>query len=310
MEYLRSSSQIMDLSSCPLSFEHSPAPRNGVSSISLAAPQSNGVAERAIRTEIDILRQDIFLALLTYHSMPVPDLGVSPAELAMGRKLRISMPTLPSMLMPHTINYDRVWECDHAFKQHQKQCFDHHHGTWPLPELHPGDPVLLKRDGKKEWKWPAEVVHLVTPHSYLLHTDGGELKHNCKHIRMHPVHVQQPASSQTPSTYGQHQSASILQSTASCNSWLLHQTWFGSLHLQDSHHPQSTVLVPVRQCTLQQDSWSSCSTSRSPSVNQHCAEYVRVAKVKACECDHSDGYFHFILVIVHTQKQELMKISW
>ena len=82
------------------------------------------------------------------------------------------------------------------------------------------------------------------------------------------------------------------------------------LHLQDSHHPQSTVLTLVRQSTLQQDSRSSCSTSKSPSVNQHCAEYVRVAKVKACECDHSDGYFHFILVIVHTQKQELMKISW
>ena len=61
---------------------------------------------------------------------------------------------------------------------------------------------------------------------YLLHTDGGGLRHNCKHIRMHPVHVQQPASSQTPLTYGQHQSTSILQSTASCNSWPPHQTWF------------------------------------------------------------------------------------
>lgn len=57
---------------------------------------------------MDILRQDIFLALLTYHSKPIPDLGISPAELAMGRKLHISWPTLPSMLMPHTINYGRV----------------------------------------------------------------------------------------------------------------------------------------------------------------------------------------------------------
>ena len=40
--------------------------------------------------------------------------------------------------MPHTINYYQVREHGHALKQCQKQCFDYHDGTRPLPELHPG----------------------------------------------------------------------------------------------------------------------------------------------------------------------------
>ena len=62
-------------------------------------PQSSGAAERAVKTVNEIFRQDdIFLALLSYRSTPIPDLGTSPAELAMGRKLRTTMPSLPSTL--------------------------------------------------------------------------------------------------------------------------------------------------------------------------------------------------------------------
>ena len=77
--------------------------------------QSNGAAERAVRTAKDILRQDDILALLTYRSTPIPDLGVSPAELAIGIKLRTSLPTLPPTLMHHTINSNQVQERDLAF---------------------------------------------------------------------------------------------------------------------------------------------------------------------------------------------------
>ena len=51
-------------------------------------PQSNREAERAVKSAKELLKQDdIFLALLTYCSTSVPDLGASPAELAFGRRL-------------------------------------------------------------------------------------------------------------------------------------------------------------------------------------------------------------------------------
>ena len=73
--------------------------------------QSNGAAERVVKTVKEIFRQDdIFLALLSYRSTPIPDLGASPAELAMGRKLRTTMPSLPSTLQPRVISHQEVRE--------------------------------------------------------------------------------------------------------------------------------------------------------------------------------------------------------
>ena len=163
-------------------------------------PQSNGAAERAVRTAKGILKQDdIFLALLTYRSTPIPDLGVSPAELVMGRKLHISLPTLPSTLMPHTSTYDQARKSDHAFKEHQKQSYHHHHDTQPLSELHPGDPVLLKkrmarRSGSDQQKWCVSRATLLPPTP-----NGRELKRNRKHIRMRPVD-KCPAACEQPNT--------------------------------------------------------------------------------------------------------------
>ena len=74
-------------------------------------PQSYGAAERAVKTVREILRQDdIFFALLSYRSTPIPDLGASPAELATGRKLRTTMPSLPSTLQPRVIIVTRKCE--------------------------------------------------------------------------------------------------------------------------------------------------------------------------------------------------------
>ena len=60
-------------------------------------PQGDGAAERAVRTVKKIIKQeDVFKALLVYRSTPIPELGASPAELAMGRRLRTTYTTFPS----------------------------------------------------------------------------------------------------------------------------------------------------------------------------------------------------------------------
>ena len=146
-------------------------------------PQSNGEAERAVKTAKELLKQDdIFLALLTYRSTPILDLGASPAELAFSRRLWTTLPSLPGTLT-RTVNQETLRERDAAFKQKQKRNYDHHHGVRPLPELHPGDSVFVKCDVQKGWKLPAEVVQQCAPRSYIVQSAGGQLRRSRKHLQ-------------------------------------------------------------------------------------------------------------------------------
>jgi len=162
-------------------------------------PQANGAAERAVRTAKDLLKQtELFRAILAYRATPIPELGASPAELAFGRKLRTTLPALPSKLTPnHTFTRDDLQSRDSVLKQRQKMAYDQHHGVQPLPSLQPGDPVVIKSDGEKGWKQEAEIIKLCAPRSYLLKTPNGELRRNRRHIRPVPT-TEQRSSSPTP----------------------------------------------------------------------------------------------------------------
>ena len=84
--------------------------------------QSNGAAERAVRTAKEILKQDdVFLGPLTYRATPIPELGASPAELAFDRRLRTTLPSLPGTISPRTISGDDIKERSEALKRRQKQ---------------------------------------------------------------------------------------------------------------------------------------------------------------------------------------------
>nr|KAG5701731.1 hypothetical protein BaRGS_004333 [Batillaria attramentaria] len=131
-------------------------------------PQSNGQAESSVKIAKSILAQDEpALALLAYRSTPLPTLSLSPAELAFGRRIRTTLPTLSKTLMPRLIDPSDVSERDTAAKEKQKLYYDRHHGVRSLSPLHPGDSVLIKTDEEKKWKNPAEIISQVAPRSFL-----------------------------------------------------------------------------------------------------------------------------------------------
>ena len=68
-------------------------------------PNSNGEAERAVKTAKSILRQeDLWLALMIYRDTVIAATGCSPSQLMMGHHLRTNLPTLGVKLRPSLPN--------------------------------------------------------------------------------------------------------------------------------------------------------------------------------------------------------------
>ena len=92
-------------------------------------PQSNGSAERAVKTVKQLLYkaaeadQDLYLSLLAYRVTPLSN-GFSPAQLLMGRQLRSTLPQMPTLLEPATPNKALVRGREERYKVQMKRNFD------------------------------------------------------------------------------------------------------------------------------------------------------------------------------------------
>ena len=89
-------------------------------------PQSNGHAERAVKTVKKLLTDadDPCLSLLAYRTTPLPWCGYSPSELLMGRRIRSDVPQVHDKLVPNWPYLPDFRRCDDKFKQKQKRDFD------------------------------------------------------------------------------------------------------------------------------------------------------------------------------------------
>ena len=85
---------------------------------------------------------DPYKVLMAYHATPLES-GLSPAELLRGRKIRTTVPILPSHLEPNWPYLEQFREKDSAVKSKQKKNFDKRHSAKGLPDLFPGDHVWL-----------------------------------------------------------------------------------------------------------------------------------------------------------------------
>ena len=141
-------------------------------------PQSNGEAERAVRTIKQLLKkaEDPYVALLAYRNTPL-HLGYSPAQLLMSRRLRTTVPTVPSLRVPNVPDQSSVFQQDKKEKHKQKLNFDSRHQS-----LAPGDCVWLP-DQQNAGRVLAENV----PRSYDVETLAGQYRRNRCHIIPLPV---------------------------------------------------------------------------------------------------------------------------
>uniref|UniRef100_A0A1A7XP55 Gypsy retrotransposon integrase-like protein 1 n=1 Tax=Iconisemion striatum TaxID=60296 RepID=A0A1A7XP55_9TELE len=150
-------------------------------------PQSNGMAERAVKTAKGILQQkDPHLALMSYRSTPTEPTRESPARLLMGREIRTTLPVLTECLKPLWPDLEVVKLQDAKAKRSYEKYYNRRYSTRPLPPLSTGDKVRVKLDEEKTWTTTATVQHQeTTPRSHVLKTEHGATpRRNRRHIRL------------------------------------------------------------------------------------------------------------------------------
>ena len=153
-------------------------------------PQFNGEAERAVQTVKALLKKasDPYIALLTYRSTPLRS-GHSPAELLMGRKLRSSLPILPTQLKPSWKALRGFRTKDKHIRAQQTRNFDKRHRVRDLPFLNPNTFAWI--DTPTSGHQPGVVQHSHhTPRSYIVKTECracSSLRRNRRHITPLPL---------------------------------------------------------------------------------------------------------------------------
>jgi hypothetical protein len=135
-------------------------------------PQGNGEAERAVQIIKHLLRKtdDPYMALLAYRDTPL-EIGYSPSELLMGRRLRTTVPTTREQLKPKTPYASVIQIRDRHIKERQKRNFDSYHGARLLPELQPRDNLWLK-----DRNTTGEVIKEVSRRLYVVKTPEGAFR--------------------------------------------------------------------------------------------------------------------------------------
>ncbi|KAL7880825.1 hypothetical protein SRHO_G00030790 [Serrasalmus rhombeus] len=147
-------------------------------------PQSNGEAERAVRTIKNLLKKsaDPYLALMAYRAAPLAN-GYSPTELLMGRKIRTPVPVIPSQLEPRCVDMQNLKKTEKIYRQKQKCNYDRRHKTHYMEHLYPGRHVWIKDTAERG----TVVSTAATPRSYLVETPEGILRRNRFHLSPTPV---------------------------------------------------------------------------------------------------------------------------
>ena len=145
--------------------------------------QSNGQAERTVQTVKNMLKKaqsgngDPYIALLEYRNTPLEGIGLSPAQLLMGRRLKSKLPASTTLLTPE--NRAQVQDNLKCRQMKQKSYFDRQ--TQKLPDLRTGENVRIQKGDT--WQPAVVVERHQLPRSFIVRTqDGRVYRRNRKHL--------------------------------------------------------------------------------------------------------------------------------
>ena len=164
------------------------AERYGIELVSSSPhyPQSNGLAERTVKTIKQMLlkAKDPYLALLCYRTTPFDWCGQSPGELLFGRKLRDNLPKHPKSYVPTWSYLPAFRKAEGLYKQKQCSYYNQRHRTRPLPPLEDDTSVWISTNGKKK---PGEVIQPAEePRSYWVGSQHGQMRRNRRDLSAVP----------------------------------------------------------------------------------------------------------------------------
>ena len=135
-------------------------------------PQANGLVVRTIGIVKSIPKkakqanEDPHLDLLAYRTTGHEVTGVLPGQLLMGRRLRTTLPMIPSQLQPQLVDNNLIRHRHDLGKTQHAQYYNQRHGVSLLPELEAGEKVLLQDPKRTEWTMEGTVERKVQERSY------------------------------------------------------------------------------------------------------------------------------------------------
>ena len=145
-------------------------------------PQSNGRAELSVKTAKRIImdNSDRFgaldndraaMAILQHRNTPIPEIGLSPAQLLLHRQLRDAIPSSPSLYRLHKEWIVSGKEREKAFSKRDILLKEKYNaGAHPLLPLQPQDSVLIQCQGK--WNRSGKIVEALPNRQYRIRMDG------------------------------------------------------------------------------------------------------------------------------------------
>ena len=120
------------------------------------------------------------------------DIGLSPAQLLMGRRLKNELPMMESLLTPTNNNQNEISKHLKKTKE-QKKKNDDRYASKSMQELEQGTNVRMQPEtDSKLWRAATVLRHHHTPRSYVVQTeDGRNYRRNRQHLRVCPAPEQE-----------------------------------------------------------------------------------------------------------------------